>query len=213
MNTAGPVRSEPHPKSPNPLRPPESLAQRGKKTQTQNQKSERNISPPAATTPATATATMSALAPAPRLQPDERSNLLSLLAAASRPLADVVADFLARFPLERRLRVGAALGFLLEVKGPRRIPIPIPPCPSPHALLGPPSCCPPTALLAFVRLRPGSSRAETDRGAVWFHRLRVRGGKLDLVVMAVLRCLGGCSSSSRCEITVVASFGVSLAGG
>uniref|UniRef100_A0A0E0FAH4 CCR4-NOT transcription complex subunit 11 n=1 Tax=Oryza meridionalis TaxID=40149 RepID=A0A0E0FAH4_9ORYZ len=59
---------------------------------------------------------MSALAPAPKLQPDERSNLLSLLAAASRPLADVAADFLARFPLERRLRVGAALGFLLEDK-------------------------------------------------------------------------------------------------
>nr|ABA96658.1 expressed protein [Oryza sativa Japonica Group] len=59
---------------------------------------------------------MSALAPAPKLQPDERSNLLSLLAAASRPLADIAADFLARFPLERRLRVGAALGFLLEDK-------------------------------------------------------------------------------------------------
>uniref|UniRef100_A0A0D3HSC9 CCR4-NOT transcription complex subunit 11 n=2 Tax=Oryza TaxID=4527 RepID=A0A0D3HSC9_9ORYZ len=59
---------------------------------------------------------MSALAPAPKLEPDERSNLLSLLAAASRPLADVAADFLARFPLERRLRVGAALGFLLEDK-------------------------------------------------------------------------------------------------
>uniref|UniRef100_A0A0D9XXQ1 CCR4-NOT transcription complex subunit 11 n=1 Tax=Leersia perrieri TaxID=77586 RepID=A0A0D9XXQ1_9ORYZ len=59
---------------------------------------------------------MSALAPVPKLEPDERANLLSLLAAASRPLADVVSDFLARFPRERRLRVGAALGFLLEDK-------------------------------------------------------------------------------------------------
>ncbi|KAG8093470.1 hypothetical protein GUJ93_ZPchr0012g21463 [Zizania palustris] len=59
---------------------------------------------------------MSALGTVPNLQPDERANLLSLLAAASRPLADVVADFLARFPRERRLRVGAALGFLLEDK-------------------------------------------------------------------------------------------------
>ncbi|KAL5205595.1 hypothetical protein ABZP36_033804 [Zizania latifolia] len=59
---------------------------------------------------------MSALGTVPKLQPDERDNLLSLLAAATRPLADVVADFLARFPRERRLRVGAALGFLLEDK-------------------------------------------------------------------------------------------------
>ncbi|PAN16367.1 hypothetical protein PAHAL_3G055500 [Panicum hallii] len=60
--------------------------------------------------------TMSACAPVPALQPDERADLLSLLAAAARPLADVVADFLARFPRERRLRVGGALCFLLEDK-------------------------------------------------------------------------------------------------
>ncbi|KAJ1265165.1 hypothetical protein BS78_08G058900 [Paspalum vaginatum] len=59
---------------------------------------------------------MSAFAPVPTLRPDERADLLSLLAAATRPLADVVADFLARFPRERRLRVGAALSFLLEDK-------------------------------------------------------------------------------------------------
>ncbi|KAG0520456.1 hypothetical protein BDA96_08G075800 [Sorghum bicolor] len=59
---------------------------------------------------------MSACSPVPTLRPDERSDLLSLLAAAARPLADVVADFLARFPRERRLRVGGALSFLLEDK-------------------------------------------------------------------------------------------------
>ncbi|KAL6906204.1 hypothetical protein ACP4OV_003805 [Aristida adscensionis] len=53
-------------------------------------------------------------APAPRLRPEERADLLALLAAAARPLADVVADFLARFPRERRLRVGATLCFILE---------------------------------------------------------------------------------------------------
>ncbi|XP_066358915.1 uncharacterized protein [Miscanthus floridulus] len=59
---------------------------------------------------------MSACSPVPTLRPDERSDLLSLLAAAARPLTDVVADFLARFPRERRLRVGGALSFLLEDK-------------------------------------------------------------------------------------------------
>ncbi|RLM99711.1 CCR4-NOT transcription complex subunit 11 [Panicum miliaceum] len=59
---------------------------------------------------------MSACAPVPSLRPDERADLLSLLAAVARPLADVVADFLARFPRERRLRVGGALCFLLEDK-------------------------------------------------------------------------------------------------
>ncbi|KAK8449928.1 hypothetical protein SEVIR_7G287300v4 [Setaria viridis] len=58
--------------------------------------------------------TMPACAPVPSLRPDERADLLSLLAAAARPLADVVADFLTRFPRERRLRVGGALCFLLE---------------------------------------------------------------------------------------------------
>uniref|UniRef100_A0A0E0MKJ8 CCR4-NOT transcription complex subunit 11 n=1 Tax=Oryza punctata TaxID=4537 RepID=A0A0E0MKJ8_ORYPU len=116
MHTAAPVRSEPHPKSPNPTAPPNPSPKGEKKHKPKTKKANgtfRRRPPP---TPATATATMSALAPAPKLQPDERSNLLSLLAAASRPLADVVADFLARFPLERRLRVGAALGFLLEDK-------------------------------------------------------------------------------------------------
>ncbi|RCV35890.1 hypothetical protein SETIT_7G276200v2 [Setaria italica] len=60
--------------------------------------------------------TMPACAPVPTLRPDERADLLSLLAAAARPLADVVADFLTRFPRERRLRVGGALCFLLEDK-------------------------------------------------------------------------------------------------
>ncbi|XP_039835924.1 CCR4-NOT transcription complex subunit 11-like isoform X3 [Panicum virgatum] len=59
---------------------------------------------------------MSSCAPVPTLQPDERADLLSLLAGAARPLADVVSDFLARFPRERRLRVGGALCFLLEDK-------------------------------------------------------------------------------------------------
>ncbi|XP_039802460.1 CCR4-NOT transcription complex subunit 11-like isoform X4 [Panicum virgatum] len=59
---------------------------------------------------------MSACGPVPTLRPDERADLLSLLAAAARPLADVVSDFLARFPRERRLRVGGALCFLLEDK-------------------------------------------------------------------------------------------------
>ncbi|XP_062202846.1 uncharacterized protein LOC133905144 isoform X2 [Phragmites australis] len=59
---------------------------------------------------------MSSCAPVLTLRPEERADLLSLLAAAARPLADVVADFLARFPRERRLRVGATLCFLLEDK-------------------------------------------------------------------------------------------------
>ncbi|KAF8658057.1 hypothetical protein HU200_059521 [Digitaria exilis] len=59
---------------------------------------------------------MSACAPFPTLRPEERADLLPLLAAATRPLADVVADFFARFPRERRLRVGGALCFLLEDK-------------------------------------------------------------------------------------------------
>ncbi|KAK3136324.1 hypothetical protein QOZ80_5BG0431690 [Eleusine coracana subsp. coracana] len=59
---------------------------------------------------------MTSCAPVPKLRPEERADLLSLLAAAARPLADVVADFLARFPRERRLRVCATLGFLLEDK-------------------------------------------------------------------------------------------------
>jgi hypothetical protein len=52
--------------------------------------------------------------PVPTLRPDERAGILTLLAAAARPLGDVVADFLARFSRERRLRVGATLCFLLE---------------------------------------------------------------------------------------------------
>ncbi|TVU51365.1 hypothetical protein EJB05_02789 [Eragrostis curvula] len=59
---------------------------------------------------------MTSCAPVPTLRPEERADLLSLLAAASRPLADVVTDFLTRFPRERRLRVGATLCFLLEDK-------------------------------------------------------------------------------------------------
>ncbi|CAN6339935.1 unnamed protein product [Urochloa humidicola] len=59
---------------------------------------------------------MSACGPVPTLRPEERADLLTLLAAAARPLADVVADFLSRFPRERRLRVGGALCFLLEDK-------------------------------------------------------------------------------------------------
>ncbi|ONM33686.1 hypothetical protein ZEAMMB73_Zm00001d041789 [Zea mays] len=47
---------------------------------------------------------MSASSVVPTLLPDERPDILSLLDAAARPLADVVADFLARFPRERRLR-------------------------------------------------------------------------------------------------------------
>ncbi|EMS67447.1 hypothetical protein TRIUR3_16879 [Triticum urartu] len=35
-------------------------------------------------------------------------------ASVSRPLEDVVADFLARVPPERRLRFGSAIKFLLE---------------------------------------------------------------------------------------------------
>ncbi|GJN13565.1 hypothetical protein PR202_gb00283 [Eleusine coracana subsp. coracana] len=61
---------------------------------------------------------MTSCAPVPKLRPEERADLLSLLAAAARPLADVVADFLARFPRERRLRVCATLGFLLEASRP-----------------------------------------------------------------------------------------------
>ncbi|KAM0893245.1 hypothetical protein ACQ4PT_025253 [Festuca glaucescens] len=52
--------------------------------------------------------------PVPTLRPEERAGILTLVAAAARPLGDVVADFLARFPRERRLRVGATLCFLLE---------------------------------------------------------------------------------------------------
>ncbi|KAF7057667.1 hypothetical protein CFC21_064876 [Triticum aestivum] len=59
---------------------------------------------------------MSVDAPVPTLRPEERAGLLALLASAARPLADVVADFLARFPRERRLRVGGTLCFLLEDK-------------------------------------------------------------------------------------------------
>jgi hypothetical protein len=69
---------------------------------------------------------MSACSPVPTLRPDERSDLLSLLAAAARPLADVVADFLARFPRERRLRVGGALSFLLEASHATPAPLPLP---------------------------------------------------------------------------------------
>ena len=68
---------------------------------------------------------MSADAPVPTLRPEERAWLLTLLAAAARPLGDVVADFLARFPRERRLRVGATLCFLLEACHDPRPPPPL----------------------------------------------------------------------------------------
>jgi hypothetical protein len=68
---------------------------------------------------------MTSCSPVPTLRPEERADLLSMLAAAARPLADVVADFLSRFPRERRLRVCSTLGFLLEAS--LRICPPLPP--------------------------------------------------------------------------------------
>uniref|UniRef100_A0ACD5XP10 Uncharacterized protein n=2 Tax=Avena sativa TaxID=4498 RepID=A0ACD5XP10_AVESA len=98
--------SDPHPQVAYSPTVPESLTREGKKPKLQK------ISPPTTTTPTA----MSADAPVPTLRPEERAGILTLLAAAARPLGDVVADFLARFPRERRLRVGATLCFLLEDK-------------------------------------------------------------------------------------------------
>ncbi|WVZ88823.1 hypothetical protein U9M48_035294 [Paspalum notatum var. saurae] len=95
---------------------------------------------------------------APTLRADERADLLSLLGAAARPLADVVADFLARFPRERRLRVGAALSFLLEASHTPSLPPSLPP--------------PARLLLLLLRSSPNSrslarSLASGFRFSVW----------------------------------------------
>jgi hypothetical protein len=137
---------QPHPFDPHPERRlllPLTSSHLSRRAEEKKPEAEKeNSSPPSLTATATATPTtttaptMSARAPAPTLRPDERADLLSLLAAAARPLADVVADFLARFPRERRLRVGGALSFLLEASH----------CPSP-SLLTP---HPPARSLCFV---------------------------------------------------------------
>ncbi|VAI02904.1 unnamed protein product [Triticum turgidum subsp. durum] len=71
--------------------------------------------------PAAAPATAPALTPSPfmpmcQMRRDECADLLKLISGVSRPLEDVVADFLARVPPERRLRFGSAIKFLLEDK-------------------------------------------------------------------------------------------------
>jgi hypothetical protein len=145
---------QPHPFDPHPERRlllPLTSSHLSRRAEEKKPEAEKeNSSPPSLTATATATPTttpaptMSARAPAPTLRPEERADLLSLLAAAARPLADVVADFLARFPRERRLRVGGALSFLLEASH----------CPSPSLLTPhPPSSL---ALLRFFRLGGGA---------------------------------------------------------
>jgi hypothetical protein len=62
-----------------------------------------------------------------QMRQDECTDLLKLLSGVSRPLEDVVADFLARVPQERRLRFGCAIRFVLEVS--RRLPLPGAPYP------------------------------------------------------------------------------------
>uniref|UniRef100_A0A0D9XQP3 Uncharacterized protein n=1 Tax=Leersia perrieri TaxID=77586 RepID=A0A0D9XQP3_9ORYZ len=82
------------------------------------------LSPPAAEAPPAAAP---APAPAPftfppvpvltgSIKPTECADLLSLVAGVKRPLEDVVADFLARVPAERRIRFGAAISFVLKDK-------------------------------------------------------------------------------------------------
>ncbi|KQJ88840.1 CCR4-NOT transcription complex subunit 11 isoform X1 [Brachypodium distachyon] len=58
----------------------------------------------------------SAFMPMGQMRRDECFDLLKLLSGVSRPLEDVVADFLARVPPERRLRFGSAIAFVLEDK-------------------------------------------------------------------------------------------------
>ncbi|KAM0909568.1 hypothetical protein ACQ4PT_014732 [Festuca glaucescens] len=78
-------------------------------------KQDAGSSPPAA--PATAPApNPSSFMPMGQMRRDECTDLLKLLSGVSRPLEDVVADFLARVPPERRLRFGCAIKFVLEDK-------------------------------------------------------------------------------------------------
>jgi hypothetical protein len=102
---------------------------------------------------------MSASSVVPTLLPDERPDILSLLDAAARPLADVVADFLARFPRERRLRVCGALCFLLEASyaTPRLSLFPSFPLAEPPSSFS-------LACFPFVRIGRGLWRRDTDRG-------------------------------------------------
>ncbi|GJM87767.1 hypothetical protein PR202_ga03758 [Eleusine coracana subsp. coracana] len=103
---------------------------------------------------------MTSCAPVPTLRPEERADLLSLLAAAARPLADVVADFLARFPRERRLRVCATLGFLLEASRPLQRPSSSPASRPTGDPLAPSSVHPSSGLLALAACDETSEKSE-----------------------------------------------------
>uniref|UniRef100_A0ACD6A4W4 Uncharacterized protein n=1 Tax=Avena sativa TaxID=4498 RepID=A0ACD6A4W4_AVESA len=69
--------------------------------------------PPPATAPVP---NPSPFMPIGQMRLDECTDLLKLLSGVSRPLEDVVADFLARVPPERRFRFGCAIKFVLEDK-------------------------------------------------------------------------------------------------
>ena len=125
---------------------------------------------------------MSACAPVPTLQPDERADLLSLLAGAARPLAGVVSDFLARFPRERRLRVGGALCFLLEASCGPSLPTPSP------SLLPPSSLA---RLLRFVRLGGGFRGGKRIGGQLELAGLGFASGSQIRWVLGSPRWLGG----------------------
>ncbi|CAM0874931.1 unnamed protein product [Alopecurus aequalis] len=78
-------------------------------------KQDAGSSPPAA--PAAAPApNLSPFVPMGQMRRDECTDLLKLVSGVSHPLEDVVADFLARVPPERRLRFGCAIKFVLEDK-------------------------------------------------------------------------------------------------
>ena len=89
---------------------------------TMSPKQDAGSSPPAAPAP-----NHSSFTPMGQMRLDECADLLKLVSGVSRPLEDVVADFLARVPPERRLRFGCAIKFVLEVRLFRPRPVPV--CP------------------------------------------------------------------------------------
>jgi hypothetical protein len=134
---AAPVRSTSR-VAPTRLTPDSSLERGKKRTKEKKLKALAAVSLDCGHSAHPTAANMTSCAPVPTLRPEERADLLSLLAAAARPLADVVADFLSQFPRERRLRVCATLGFLLEASRCRPLLLPCLPL-SPRDPLAPPS--------------------------------------------------------------------------
>jgi hypothetical protein len=125
---------------------------------------------------------MSVGAPVPTLRPEERAGILTLLAAAARPMTDVVADFLSRFPRERRLRVGATLCFLLEASHDPRSSSP----PLPFRLLSPLGLL--QLIVSLLRRQIGSGdlfAAGMDRALARSGWLGAYVGWLDLVRFGV----------------------------